>query len=124
MMIQSKPATTDCPVTLTVVRQHAKVAFDDLVRFCESCDTPFWKFEKELLVRIAVLGCCLIRLFLSARYERLDLQPFLKDGKYRPGDDYAERTLKTWVTGDDEMGRPAHFREDLRRRSESRFHRD
>ena len=95
MMNQGKSATTDCPVTLAVVRQNAKVAFDDLVRFCETCDAPFWRFEKELLVRVAVLGCCLIRLFLTARYERLDLQPFLKDTKYRPGDNYAERTLKT-----------------------------
>jgi hypothetical protein len=34
----------------------------------------------------------------------LDLQPFLKDGKYRPGDKYAERTLKT-VYGEVSYGR-------------------
>jgi hypothetical protein len=96
MMVQSKPTTTDCPVTLVLARQNAKVAFDDLVRFCETCDKPFWIFEKELFIHVAVLGCCLIRLFLTARYACLDLQPFLKDGKYRPGDDYAERTLKTF----------------------------
>jgi hypothetical protein len=96
MMIQGKPATNDCPGTLALARQNAKIAYDDLVAFCETCDKPFWNFEKELFVRIAVLGCCLIRLFLTARYKRLDLQSFLKDGKYRPGDDYAERTLKTF----------------------------
>jgi hypothetical protein len=32
---------------------------------------------------------------LTARHERLDVQPFLKDGKYRAGNPYAERTLKT-----------------------------
>jgi hypothetical protein len=96
MIIQTKLSATDCPVTVAVVRQNAKSVYDDLVRFCEADDAPFWRFEKELLVRIAVLGCCLIRLFLTARYERLDLQPFLKDGKYRPGDNYAERTLKTF----------------------------
>ena len=74
------------------------------MRFCETCDSPFWLFEKELFVRVAVLGCCLIRLFLTARHERLDLQPFLEDGKYRPGDDYAERTLKT-VYGEVTYGR-------------------
>ena len=95
MMIQSRPATTVCPVTREVVRQNAKTAFDDLVQFCETSDAPFWRFEKELFRLIAVLGCCLIRLFLTARYERLDLQPFLKDGKHRPGANYAERTLKT-----------------------------
>jgi hypothetical protein len=95
MKVQRKQCSVGCPATSESVRADAKTAFDDLVRFCETCDTPFWLFEKDLLVRIAVLGACLIRLFLSARYERLDLQPFLKEGKYRPGDDYAERTLKT-----------------------------
>jgi len=44
---------------------------------------------------MAVLGRLLIRLFLTARHERFDIQTYLKDGKYRPGDSYAERTLKT-----------------------------
>jgi len=34
---------------------------------------PFAAFEKQLLVRVAVLGACLIRLFLTARHERLDV---------------------------------------------------
>ena len=96
MKSQRYPSPSDCPVTRDSVRADAKTAFDDVVGFCESCASPFWIFEKELLVRIAVLGGCLIRLFLTARYERLDLQPVLKDGKYRPGDNYAERTLKTF----------------------------
>ena len=53
---------------------------------------------------MALLGCCLIRLFLTARHRRLDVQPFLTDGKYRPGDPYAERTLKT-VYGEVTYGR-------------------
>src|SRR5437870_2957390 len=96
MKSQRKQSSVGCPVTSASVRADAKAAFDDLVEFCTTCDEPFGKFEKQLLVRIAVLGACLIRLFLTARYERLDLQPFLEDGKYRPGDDYAERTLKTF----------------------------
>jgi hypothetical protein len=96
MMIQSNPAATDCPVKLADVRQNAKTIFEDLIQFCETSETQHWLFEKSLLVRMAVLGCSLIRLFLTARYLRLDLQPFLKDGKYRPGHDYAERTLKTF----------------------------
>jgi hypothetical protein len=104
MKIQRKQSSTSCPATSESVHADAKTAFDDLVRFCKTCDTPFWLFEKDLLVRIAVLGACLIRLFLTARYERLSLQPFLKDGKYRPGDDYAERTLKT-VYGEVTYGR-------------------
>ena len=96
MKIQGKPSTPVCPVTLEAVRADAKAAYDNLVLFCETCESPFAVFEKQLFVLIAVLGVCLIRLFLTARYQRLDLQPFLVDGKYRPGDDYAERTLKTF----------------------------
>ena len=95
MKIQRKQTSAGCPATSSSVRADAKTAFDDLTRFCETCDAPFWMFEKDLMIRLAVLGACLVRLFLTARYERLDLQPFLKDGKYRPGDDYAERTLST-----------------------------
>lgn len=104
MRSQGNPSAKNCPVTSASVGADAKVAFDDLVCFCETCATPFWMFEKDLLVRIAVLGACLMRLFLTARYERLDLQPFLKDGMHRPGDAYAERSLKT-VYGDVTYGR-------------------
>jgi hypothetical protein len=104
MKIQVMPATTACPTTSQSVGANAQAAFDRLLHFCKTCDKPFWMFEKQLMVLIAAVGCCLIRLFLTARYERLDLQPFLKDGKYRPGDDYAERTLKT-VYGDVTYGR-------------------
>jgi hypothetical protein len=96
MKIQRKQSRPVCPPTCAVVRAAAKAAFDDVADFCQTCDTPFWVFEKQLLVRIAVLGACLIRLFLTARYERLDLKPFLDDGKYRLGDEYSERTLKTY----------------------------
>jgi hypothetical protein len=104
MKVQRKQSSADCPVTSESVRADAKAAFEDLVHFCQTCDTPFWQFEKQLLIRIAVVGACLIRLFLTARYERLDLQPFLQDGKHRSGDDYAERTLKT-VYGEVTYGR-------------------
>lgn len=104
MKIQRKQASVGCPVTSESVGADAKAVFDDLVQFCSTCEWTFWVFEKQLLVRIAVLGACLIRLFLTARYERLDVQPFLQDGKHRPGDDYAERTLKT-VYGEVSYGR-------------------
>jgi hypothetical protein len=101
---QRKPSVLDCPPTCASVRVTAKAAFDELVQFCLTYDESFWQFERQLLARIAVLGACLIRLFLTARYDRLDLQPFLDDGRYRPGDDYAERTLKT-VYGEVTYGR-------------------
>jgi Uncharacterised protein family (UPF0236) len=99
MRNQRKQAANDCPVTPITrpsVATKATAAFEDLVAYCETCQMPFWLFEKELLVRMSVLGCCLIRLFLTARHERLDLRPYLEDGTYRPGDKYAERTLKTF----------------------------
>jgi hypothetical protein len=101
---QAKQSSSDRPATCASVRADATAAFDDLLRFCETCETPFAAFEKHLLVRSAVLGVCLIRLFLTARHERLEVQPFLEEGKYRPGDDYAERTLKT-VYGEVTYGR-------------------
>jgi hypothetical protein len=104
MKVQRKQSRSECPPTCVAVRANAQAAFDGVAEFCQTCDAPFWQFEKQLLVRIAVLGTCLIRLFLTARRERLDLQPFLEDGQYRPGDPYAERTLKT-VYGEVTYGR-------------------
>jgi uncharacterized protein (DUF2147 family) len=92
---KSKPAACDCPVTSDSVRTTAQTICDDIVEFCQTTQYTFAKFERELLVRLAVLGCCLIRLFLTARHEGLDIKPFLKNGPYRPGDPFAERTLKT-----------------------------
>lgn len=95
MKIQSKSCPVVRPVTSVSVHADAQSTFDALTQFCQTSEEPFWEFEKQLLVRIAVLGACLLRLFLTARHERLDVQPFVKDGKYRAGDNYAERTLKT-----------------------------
>ena len=56
MKIQAIPSTTGCPATRQAVGADVKAAFDNLVRFCETCDEPFWVFEKQLLVLVAVLG--------------------------------------------------------------------
>jgi hypothetical protein len=108
MNSHDKPSASECPGTTSeisdLVRADVQKAFDDLVEFCLKSDLSFGKFEAKLLVRMATLGCCLVRLFLSARYERLDVQPFLEDGKYRAGHPYAERTLKT-VYGEVTYGR-------------------
>lgn len=96
MKRQSKPRTPTCPVTVETVRLRAQTILDELLQFCQTSELPFARFEKELLVRVAVLACCLLRLFLTARHLRLDVQPFLANGKYRLGDAYAERTLKTF----------------------------
>lgn len=104
MNLQRSPSVSPCKPTADSVGNAARIAFDELVEFCRHCDLPFVEFEKQLLVRVAVMGVCLIRLFLTARHERLELQPFLQDGNYRPGDAYAERTLKT-VYGEVRYGR-------------------
>lgn len=95
MHSQAKQPCGSCPVSVDAVRSDARAAFDELVQFCLTSEHSFWRFEKQLFVLMAALGVRLIRLFLTARRERLDLEPFLRDGKYRGGDDYAERTLKT-----------------------------
>src|SRR5262249_49017321 len=95
MTIQRKETWVACPVTSVSVRTEAKAAFDDLLTFSQGSEATLWQFEKQLLVRVAVLGACLIRLFLTARHERLDVRPFLDEDRYRSGDPYAERTLKT-----------------------------
>jgi hypothetical protein len=96
MKRQSNPTTGIRPVTVETVRLEARAIFEDLLGFCESSLSSFAPFEKNLIVRVAVLGCCLLRLFLTARHQRLDVQPFLRNNKYRPGNNYAERTLKTY----------------------------
>jgi hypothetical protein len=96
MNLQSNPSTRACPVTRESVRAQTQAAFDEAVRFCETCASPFALFETQLLVLLATLGRCLIRLFLTTRHERLAWQAHLGDGQYRPGDPYAERSLKTF----------------------------
>jgi hypothetical protein len=104
MNSQSKAAVAVCPVTTASAREAATTAFECLLAFGESCESSFAVFERELLVRIATLGVCLMRLFLAARHERLDLQPFLDDHRYRVGEAYAPRTLKA-VYGAVDYGR-------------------
>lgn len=90
---------TRCPVTTVALVEEARQRLDHLLAFCQHNDHTFWKFEKCLLALLALLGRVLVRLFLTARHERLDLQPYLQGGAYRLGDPAAERTLKTaWGT--------------------------
>lgn len=95
MNVQIKPLSASCPGSLEAARRAAEIAFDDLSEFCQTSEKTFWQFEKRLFALMRVLGACLIRLFLNARHERLDLETFLEDGQYRAGDAYAQRTLKT-----------------------------
>jgi hypothetical protein len=91
----SKPTAGNCPATSNSLSDAVLNTADDLVQFCQTAEVAFGQFEQDLATRLAVLGCCLTQLFLTARHERLDVTSFLEDGRFRPGDDYAERTLKT-----------------------------
>src|SRR6266849_3162315 len=64
---------TPCPVTTAALVAEARHRFDKLLDFCQRNDHTFWKFEQCLLALLAVLGRVLVRLFLTARHERLGL---------------------------------------------------
>src|SRR5712691_9307508 len=95
MRSQHKQSCDVRPCTLPSVRAEAQAAFDKAADFCQGSDLSFWRFEKQLFLLMAVLGRCLIRLFLAARRQRLDVQALLQDGSYRLGKEDAQRTLKT-----------------------------
>jgi hypothetical protein len=95
MEIQDKQPTAGCPVIVASVQAQVRQTVDELLDYCATSDESFFDFEKRLLVLMMTLGRLLIRVFLTARHERLDLAPYLEDGRYRRGDPYAERTLKT-----------------------------
>jgi hypothetical protein len=95
MKDNSKPTAGNCPATSDSLRDSVLNAAADLIQYCQSAEVAFGQFEQDLATRLAVLGCCLTQLFLTARHERLDVKPFLEDGRFRPCEDYAERTLKT-----------------------------
>src|SRR3954451_2675438 len=80
MKIQDKRRASACPVTAASIRVEVRETLDGLVAFCESSDATFYEFEKRLLVLMMALGRLLIRLFLPARHERLDVKPFLSEG--------------------------------------------
>jgi len=90
----SQPAAA-CPVTAERLAAEARQCFEKLLSFCLQREYTFAKFEKCLFALMALLGRLLVRVYLTARHERLDLEPCLRDGLYRRGDAYAPRTLKT-----------------------------
>jgi hypothetical protein len=92
---QPTPHTDPCPVSTETVAAQTRQQFEQALAFCLHSHCSFRGFEGHLFTLLAALGCLLVRLFLTARHERLDLPGYLQDGKYRLGDAYAERTLKT-----------------------------
>ena len=95
MSVYHKPAAAPCPVTADVLATQARQRFEQILAFCQQREYAFAKFEKCLFALLAVLGRLLVRLYLTARHERLALEPYLQDGHYRRGNAAAPRTLKT-----------------------------
>lgn len=104
MQSQSKPPSKDCPANIASTEADARAAFERLIAFCKSSDSIFAVFERQLQMLMAALGVCLVRLFLTVRHEKLDVEPYLADGKYRLGEAYEPRILKT-AYGDVRYGR-------------------
>src|SRR5579871_5613604 len=95
MNLHDKAQTESCPVSTETVLAETREQFEATLTFCLQSRCSFRGFETHLFVLVAALGCLLVRLFLTARHQRLDLHPYLQDGKYRRGESYAERTVKT-----------------------------
>ena len=95
MRVKTKRSNLDCPATREAARAAAQKAFDDLVLFCETCPSPFARFETRLFLFMAILGRCVIQLFLIVRHEGLDCRLHLQEGTYRLGKGQSKRTLKT-----------------------------
>lgn len=118
MKTHRKRAEVSCPVTVATLTAEARQTFEEVLLFCQQSELAFARFERSLFALMALLGRLLIRLFLTARHERLDLEPYLQDGTYRQGKTYAERSLKT-AYGEVRYGRTHLIR---RRKRGSGFH--
>jgi hypothetical protein len=90
---EHKPVTEECPVV--AAECAARRVFEDVLGFCRQDESPFRWFETNLLKRLFVLGCLLVRLFLTSRRQRLEWRDEAPPCGYRLGKRRASRTLKT-----------------------------
>src|SRR5438552_3651821 len=92
---EPKQDTALRPASAAAVAAQARQAFENLLCFCRQDGSTFRRFEASLLAQVFALGCLLVRLFLTARHERLDVGPYAPRNGWRRGDPDAARTLKT-----------------------------
>jgi hypothetical protein len=85
------PGRPECDAASDSARRE----FEALLAWCRTCGDAFAAFEVTLAARVMTLAGVLVRLFLQARHERLDLTPHLAGGGHRRGDGHAERRLRT-----------------------------
>ena len=95
MNTQPNPQGPPCPDLTPPLLAQARQQFEQALTFCLNSQCSFKGVENHLFTLLAALGCLLLRLFLTARHQRLDLDDHLQDGQYRRGEPYAERTLQT-----------------------------
>lgn len=87
-----------CPPSSADVKSLLQKSVDAAAAYCEAAvpkDASFFQFEKSIAVYVMTIGRLLIQLYLVSRHAQLNLEPYLKDGKYRVADLSADRTLKT-----------------------------
>jgi hypothetical protein len=95
--MEAKDTTTAaaCP-ELAALLSQARTQFETLLHACADGPTqPFGQFEGWVFRESGRLACCLVRVFLLACHQRLDLRRYLADGSPRESAPYAERTLRT-----------------------------
>jgi hypothetical protein len=83
----------DCPDSAETLGRQIHEQVDEIITYCQSCQTSFARFEKELFARLQLFGCLFVSLFLLARHQRLDLKTWRAG--HRLVDASAPRLLKT-----------------------------
>lgn len=86
-----------CPPSVADLRLQLHQRLDLAIDAClhDYPQASFFDFEKALLTQLSALGLLLMQLYLLIRHCRLDLAACDPNGRYRVGDAYAPRTLKT-----------------------------
>jgi hypothetical protein len=92
-MVEPIAPGCDCPDSTEALGRQIQQQVEQITAWCQTCQTPFADFEKELFTRLRRLGCLLIALFLLTRHQRLDLKAWL--GGHRLADAWVPRRLKT-----------------------------
>jgi hypothetical protein len=83
----------DCPDSAETLSRQIHEQVDEIIAYCQSCQTSFARFEKELFARLQLVGCLFVSLFLLARHQRLELKTWRAG--HRLVDATAPRLLKT-----------------------------
>lgn len=77
------------PVSVEEIKKKIHNQVEETINFCEQEHegVGFYKIEKEIIKKVAKLGCLFLQLFLMACHERLNYEQWLSKGLY-----YAKKT--------------------------------